>query len=91
MVIVGVIGFVGYILFMVGMHRLAQYYPEPAIFKNLLNALIIGIISTVVLGVALLVLLIATAGGITPTATPTTIAPALQSFFIVLGGASSAS
>ena len=48
-VIVGVVlAVVGYILFLIGMHRLSQYYNEPVIFKNLLKALIIQIIFAVV-------------------------------------------
>src|SRR5437763_608527 len=44
----GIVALVGYILFMISMYRLSQYYNEKAIFKNVLNALIIQIVFSVV-------------------------------------------
>jgi uncharacterized membrane protein len=41
---IGVVDLAGYILFLIAMNRLSQYYNEKIIFKNVLNALIIQII-----------------------------------------------
>jgi uncharacterized membrane protein len=66
LVIAGVVGFVGYVLFMVAMHNLSKYYAELAIFRNLLNALIIGIVGSVILGVVIVALVAASAGSRVP-------------------------
>src|ERR1035437_5313600 len=55
---IGLIGFVialaftaivGFILFMVSMHRLSNYYNEPGIFRNVLYAFILSIVEGIVL------------------------------------------
>jgi uncharacterized membrane protein len=46
-----VIAVLEFILFVVGMHRLSGYFKEPAIFKNLLYAILVGVVSTVVVSV----------------------------------------
>jgi len=51
LIIVGIIGLVGIILFLVAMHSLSQYYNEPDIFKNALY----GFLVTLIGGVALTV------------------------------------
>lgn len=43
------VAIVGFILFMVSMHRLANYYNEPGIFKNVLYAFLLSVISAVVI------------------------------------------
>ena len=43
--VIGAIAFAGYVLFVVSMHRLSQYYNEPSIFKNTLYAFIINIVT----------------------------------------------
>ncbi len=48
LIVAGVIGIVGFILFMVAMYRLSNYYREPAIFKNILYGFILSIVSAVV-------------------------------------------
>jgi len=47
----GLVGFTGFVLFMVAMYNLSKYYGEPAIFRNLLNALIAAIVGSIILGV----------------------------------------
>jgi uncharacterized membrane protein len=47
----GLVGFIGFVLFMVAMYNLSKYYAEPAIFRNLLNALIVAIVGSIILGV----------------------------------------
>jgi uncharacterized membrane protein len=46
-ILLGIITFVGIILFIIGMHRLSQYYSEPSIFKNVLYGFILNIIGSV--------------------------------------------
>jgi uncharacterized membrane protein len=48
-----VVGVIICILLLIAMNNLSKYYSEPAIFKNLLNALILSIIGIVVIGVVL--------------------------------------
>jgi uncharacterized membrane protein len=43
----GVISIVGFILFLISMHTLSQYYNEPGIFKNVLYAFILSIVAVV--------------------------------------------
>ena len=45
--VIGVIAFVGFILFVVAMHRLSQYYNEPSIFKNTLYGFIVNIVGAI--------------------------------------------
>jgi uncharacterized membrane protein len=56
---IGIIGFIGIILFLVAMHRLSQYYSEPGIFKNALYGFLINIVGIAVLIVILFALLFA--------------------------------
>jgi uncharacterized membrane protein len=44
LVIAGIISFAGFILFLVAMHSLSQYYNEPGIFRNVLYGFIINIV-----------------------------------------------
>ena len=48
LVIVGIITFVGFILFFVAMHSLSKFYNEPGIFKNVLYGFIINILGAVI-------------------------------------------
>jgi uncharacterized membrane protein len=73
-VVVGIIALAGYILFLVAMHRLSNYYNERSIFSNLLRALIIQIVTSVVLTVVVLVVVFSI-GGLIATSSGTT-APA---------------
>ncbi len=45
--VIGVIALVGFILFVVAMHRLSQYYNEPSIFKNTLYGFIVNIVGAI--------------------------------------------
>jgi uncharacterized membrane protein len=55
---------VGYILFLVAMHRLSQYYSERLIFSNLIRALIIQIVTAVIIAVVVFALLFIWSGSI---------------------------
>ena len=67
---VGIISFVGLILFIVAMHQLSQYYNEPIIFRNIIYSLVISIVGAVVL-VAILFAVIASTLMNTVVSTPT--------------------
>jgi uncharacterized membrane protein len=82
LIAVGVVAFVGYILFLIAMHRLSQYYNEKAIFKNVLNALIIQIIFTSVLLAIMLVVIPTLAGNMALTST-TGVTSTLWSFIVI--------
>lgn len=73
----GVLSLVGYILFLVAMHRLSQYYSERSIFSNLIRALIIQIVTGVVIAVVVFALLFIWSGSIAigpnPTSTPSAV------------------
>ncbi len=45
----GIISLIGFILFLIAMYELSHYYNEPGIFRNIMFALIIGIVGTVVI------------------------------------------
>jgi uncharacterized membrane protein len=60
----GIISFVGIILFIVAMHRLAEYYNEPGIFKKTLYAFILNIVGGFVVAAIEIVLLVASIGSI---------------------------
>jgi uncharacterized membrane protein len=78
-IVIGVVGsalaLAGYILFLIAMHRLSQYYKEPSIFSNLLRALIIQIVSTVILGVIVVVMALLAAGSTPISSTTTSVQP----------------
>ncbi len=78
LIAVGAIGVIGFILFMVAMYRLSHYYNEPSIFKNVLYAFIISIISGVILLILEFTVFASLSGGISQTGTPTTTAPFTQ-------------
>ncbi len=79
----GIVALVGYILFMIAMHRLSQYYSEKAIFKNVLNALIIQIIFSVVLMMALYAYTSSSIGTLIPnTTTGSTSTGFVWNFFV---------
>lgn len=87
-VIIGVIGSIlalaGYILFLIAMHRLSQYYKEPSIFSNLLRALIIQIVSTVILGVIVVVMVLLAAGSVPIRSTTASVQPLIITTFLAI-------
>ncbi len=64
------------------MNNLSKYYGEPAIYKNLLNAFILYIISIVAIGVALAVIFATTA---TNNVVRTTSAPVVSAIWVIGG------
>ena len=78
----GMAALIGYILFMIAMYNLSKYYGEPAIFKNLLNALIISIVGSVVLGVVLVAFFVSSiAGNFASTTSP----PLISGIWVLAG------
>lgn len=71
-VAVGVLGLVGFILFLVAMHRLSNYYNEPVIFKNVLYAFILSIVSGVIALALEFGFILSSIAGISQTSTSST-------------------
>ena len=61
-----VIAVLEFILFVVGMHRLSHYFKEPAIFKNLLYAILVSVVSIVVVSVLMVLQFVFSLGNMTP-------------------------
>jgi len=88
LIIVGAIGVIGFILFMVAMYRLSHYYNEPRIFKNVLYAFIISIISGVTIIILEFTVFASFPSGISQPGTPATAGPFTQfllTYLVVLG------
>jgi uncharacterized membrane protein len=64
------VGIVGFIMFMYAMYSLSNYYNEPAIFKNVLYAFIVSLVSGAVVFALEFTVLISAFVGISPTNTP---------------------
>jgi uncharacterized membrane protein len=74
-VVIGGAGVIAYIMFMYAMYSLSKYYNEPAIFKNVLYAFIVSLISSVVFVALEFAVFISAFTGIFPTNTPLTATP----------------
>jgi len=72
-----------FILFVVGMHRLSHYFKEPAIFKNLLYAILVGIVTIVVISVLMVLQFVFSLSNFTPV-TGSPIAPSTTLYFVSL-------
>ena len=83
-VAVGAIGVAGFILFIVAMHRLSIYYNEPGIFKNVLYAFIIAIISGIVIVILEFTVFATLLASIPQTGTTATVLPFTQFFVTYL-------
>jgi uncharacterized membrane protein len=77
------VSFAGLILFMVAMHRLSNYYGEPSIFKNVLYAFIINIITGTVIFVLEFAFLLSSITRIPQASTPSTVAPFFSIIFFI--------
>jgi uncharacterized membrane protein len=80
----GAVSIVAYVMFMYAMYSLSNYYKEPAIFKNVLYAFIISLITGVVAVAILVIGLLSAFAGFSPITSPSTVAPAFTQFIIVL-------
>jgi uncharacterized membrane protein len=70
-VIIAAVGIAGYIMFMYAMYSLSNYYSEPTIFKNVLYAFIINIVSAVVIFILQFAVIISSITGIYQNPPPT--------------------
>jgi uncharacterized membrane protein len=93
LVLVGIVTFIGIILFIIAMHSLSHYYNEPGIFKNALYGFILNIVGSIVAVVVEFVFVLRSIGSLSPSSTlpaavtPTPPLPPLTSIFaqFVLG------
>lgn len=83
-VLLSIIGLVGVILFLVSMNRLARYYNEPGIFKNVLYGFLLTILGGVSLYIVQLAFLSNVIGHITPGNTTGINAPLFAQFMFTL-------
>ena len=78
----------GFVLFMVAMNNLSNYYHDPAIFKNVLYAFILSLVSTgVILALEFTLILstiLSTIAGITQTLSPSNSVPFILSYVVVI-------
>ena len=70
-------GIIGFILFMVAMYQLSNYYHEPGIFKNVLYAFILNILSLVVILFIEFASIISSIAGISQVNAPSSVFPFL--------------
>jgi len=78
------VGIASFIMFMYAMYGLSNYYTEPSIFKNVLYAFILSIISGAVIFASEFTVIIATIGRISQTSTPSTVVPVIISYVVVI-------
>jgi uncharacterized membrane protein len=81
-VVIGAAGVIAYVMFMYAMYSLSKYYNEPAIFKNVLYSFIVSIISTLVVFALEVTAIISAITGISPTNTPSVVAPAFTQIIL---------
>lgn len=72
--VIGITAIAGFILFIIAMHRLSQYYNEPGIFKNTLYGFIINIVGGIAFTAIYFALLGNLIGSIPSSSTQTTVA-----------------
>jgi uncharacterized membrane protein len=83
---IAVVGIAGFIMFMYAMYSLSNYYREPTIFKNVLYAFIINIVSTVVIFILQFAVIISSITGIYRTANShSSIYPICPSYVVAIG------
>ncbi len=82
LIAIGATGVVSYIMFMYAMYSLSNYYNDPAIFKNVLYAFLLSIVSSVVIVALVFAFLISAFLGISPTNTPSTTNPVLMQIIL---------
>ncbi len=84
MIAILAVGIAGFIMFMYAMYNLSNYYNEPSIFKNVLYAFILSIISGAVIFASEFAVIIATIGRISQTSMPSTVVPVILSYVVVI-------
>lgn len=81
-IVIGGAGVVAYFMFFYAMYSLSNYYKEPAIFKNVLYAFIVSIVSVAVVFVLEFAVIISTITGISQTNTPSAVTPAFTQIIL---------
>lgn len=85
---IGACGVASFVMFMYAMYNLSKYYNEPAIFKNVLYAFIVSIVSGAIIIALVFAVLISAITGISPTNTPSTLTPIFMQIilaYVVVG------
>jgi uncharacterized membrane protein len=88
LIALAIIGIVGFVMFMVAMYRLSHYYNEPGIFKNVLYAFILSLISAVVVLILQFTFIASIIASIPQTSTPATAASFTQfivTYLVIIG------
>ena len=70
------VGIAGFIMFMYSMYSLSNYYKEPAIFKNVLYAFIVSLVSGAVVVILEFAVLLSAFSGFSTITTPSSVTPA---------------
>jgi uncharacterized membrane protein len=76
------VGIAGFIMFMYSMYSLSNYYNEPAIFKNVLYAFIVSIVSGAVAVILEFAVLISAFAGFSTINTPSSVTPAFTQIIL---------
>jgi uncharacterized membrane protein len=74
-IVIAAVGIAGFIMFMYSMYSLSNYYKEPAIFKNVLCAFIVSLVSGAVVVILEFAVLLSTLSGFSSIATPSSVTP----------------
>jgi uncharacterized membrane protein len=75
LIIMVAVGIAGFIMFMYSMYSLSNYYKEPTIFKNVLYAFIMSIVSGAVVVILEFAVLLSALSGFSSIATPSSVTP----------------
>lgn len=76
------VGIAGFIMFMYAMYSLSNYYNEPAIFKNVLYAFIVSLVSGAVAVILEFAVLISAFAGFSTINTPSSVTPAFTQIIL---------
>jgi uncharacterized membrane protein len=79
---IGACGVVSFVMFMYAMYSLSNYYNEPAIFKNVLYAFIVSLVSGAVIIALVFAVLISAFMGISPANTPSALTPVFMQIIL---------
>ena len=83
-IIIVAVGIAGFIMFMYAMYSLSNYYNEPTIFKNVLYAFIVSLVSGAVVVILEFAVLISAFAGFSSINTPSSGTPAFTQIILTL-------
>jgi uncharacterized membrane protein len=81
-IVIAAVGIAGFIMFMYSMYSLSNYYKEPAIFKNVLYAFIVSLVSGAVVVILEFAVLLSAFSGFSSIAAPSSITPAFTQIIL---------